>query len=172
MTTRCLHLCATIFLKKNGPIPSSFCLFLFFSHYNFNTNTNWKKHRWCAWDSNPRPHDGRHRRNHGAMAATHFALLLKTAKLTNLTNLRPLSDPDCPPDVEECWEQPWYLRQGISPSQAGTKHHGDLGKDQLEAILKGPPRRSVNILACMICQKLCDQIGIFLSSWWQNLEKK
>ena len=29
-----------------------------------------KKHRWCAWDSNPGPQDGRHRRNHGAMAAT------------------------------------------------------------------------------------------------------
>ena len=25
----------------NGPIPASFCLFSFFSHYNFN-NTNWK----------------------------------------------------------------------------------------------------------------------------------
>ena len=27
-----------------------------------------KKHRWCAWDSNPRPQDGRQRLNHGAMA--------------------------------------------------------------------------------------------------------
>ena len=26
---------------KNGPIPASFCLFSYFSHYNFN-NTNWK----------------------------------------------------------------------------------------------------------------------------------
>ena len=39
-------------MLKNGPIPASFCLFLSFSHYNFN-NTNWKKRRWCAWDSNP-----------------------------------------------------------------------------------------------------------------------
>ena len=30
-----------------------FCLFSFFSRYNF--NTNWKKHWWCAWDSNPGP---------------------------------------------------------------------------------------------------------------------
>ena len=45
-----------------------FCLFSFFSHYNF--NTNWKKHRWCAWDSNPGPQDGRRRQNQGAMAAT------------------------------------------------------------------------------------------------------
>ena len=44
------------------------CLFSFFPHYNFN-NSNWKKCRWCAWDSNPQPHDGRHRRYHGAMAA-------------------------------------------------------------------------------------------------------
>ena len=29
-----------------------------------------KKHRWCAWDSNPGPQDGRRRQNHGAMAAT------------------------------------------------------------------------------------------------------
>ena len=55
------------FFKKNGPIPPSFCLFSSFSHYSFN---NWKKHRWCAWDSNPGPQGGRRRRNHGAMAAT------------------------------------------------------------------------------------------------------
>ena len=58
---------AEVFL--NGPILASFCLFLLFSHYNFK-NTNWKKHRWCAWDLNPGPQDGRHRWNHGAMAAT------------------------------------------------------------------------------------------------------
>ena len=29
-----------------------------------------KKHRWCAWDSNLGPQDGRRRWNHGAMAAT------------------------------------------------------------------------------------------------------
>ena len=28
------------------------------------------KRRWCAWDLNLGPQDGRHRRNHGAMAAT------------------------------------------------------------------------------------------------------
>ena len=56
-------------LKKYGPIPASLCLFLLFSRYNFN-NTNWKKHRWCAWDSNLGPQDGRRRQNHGAMAAT------------------------------------------------------------------------------------------------------
>ena len=55
-------------LFLNGPIPASFCLFLFFFHYNF--NTNWKKCRWFAWDSNPGPQDGRRRWNHGAMAAT------------------------------------------------------------------------------------------------------
>ena len=53
---------------KNGPIPTSFCLFSFFSHYNF--NTNWKKRRWCAQDSNLGSQDGRRRRNHRAMAAT------------------------------------------------------------------------------------------------------
>ena len=63
-----VSLFALVFLK-NGPIPASFCLFSSFSHYNFN-NTNWKKHRWCAWDSNPGPQNGRRRRNHGAIAAT------------------------------------------------------------------------------------------------------
>ena len=43
-----------------------FCLFSSSSsHYNFNS-TNWKKHRWCAWDSNPRPQNGRCRQYHGA----------------------------------------------------------------------------------------------------------
>ena len=53
------------FFKKMGQSRPLFCLFSFFSRYNF--NTNWKKHRWCAWDSNPGPQDGRRRRNHGAM---------------------------------------------------------------------------------------------------------
>ena len=57
------------FFKKNGPIPASFCPFSLFSQYNFN-NTNRKKLRWCAWDSNPGPQDGRRRQNHGVMAAT------------------------------------------------------------------------------------------------------
>ena len=52
----------------NGPIPAPFCLFLFLSHYNF--NTIWKKRSWCAWDSNPGQQDGRWRWNHGAMVAT------------------------------------------------------------------------------------------------------
>ena len=56
------------FSFKNGPIPASFCLFSFFSQYNF--NTNWKKRRWCPWDLNLGPQDGRHRWNHKAMAAT------------------------------------------------------------------------------------------------------
>ena len=56
------------FFKKMGQSRPLFCLFLFFSHYNFN-NTNCKKCRWCAWDLNPGPQDGRHRQNHGAMAA-------------------------------------------------------------------------------------------------------
>ena len=42
-----------IFYQKIGPTPASFCSFSSFSHYNFN-NTNWKKLRWCVWDSNPR----------------------------------------------------------------------------------------------------------------------
>ena len=68
---------ARFFLKKNGPIVASFCLFLFFSRYNCN-NTNWKKHRWCTWDSNPGLQDGGCRQNHRAKAAT----LIKHANRT------------------------------------------------------------------------------------------
>ena len=46
-----------------------FDLFSFFSLATISTQIE-KKHRWCAWDSNPGPQDGRRRRNHGAMAAT------------------------------------------------------------------------------------------------------
>ena len=63
---------------KNGPIPASFCfIFVLFSFqfkwqtYHLN-NINWKKHRWCAWDSNPGRQYGRRRRIHWAMAAPHL----------------------------------------------------------------------------------------------------
>ena len=41
--------CIVFLMGQSRPL---FCLFSFFSSYNFN-NTNWKKHWWCAWDSNP-----------------------------------------------------------------------------------------------------------------------
>ena len=63
----CNHHKEAVLFLKNGPIPASFCLFSFFSCYNF--NTNWKKSRWCAWDTNPGPQDDRRRWNHGAVAA-------------------------------------------------------------------------------------------------------
>ena len=58
-----------------------FVLLAFFSHYNVD-NTNWKKPRWCARDSNPGPLDGRCRRNHGAMVgALHLYLCLSISIL-------------------------------------------------------------------------------------------
>ena len=36
-----------------------------------------KKHRWCAWDSNPGRQDGRHRQIHWAMAAPHKQMFAK-----------------------------------------------------------------------------------------------
>ena len=41
------------FLKKYGPNPASFSLFfvLFTKEHKF--DYKWKKHKWCAWDSNP-----------------------------------------------------------------------------------------------------------------------
>ena len=70
---------------KNGPIPDSFCLFLSFTLYNF--NRNWKKHRWCTWDLNPGPQDGRHRQNHGAVAATRLKMFVFQMKNKNQSTL-------------------------------------------------------------------------------------
>ena len=47
-------------------------LFVYFRSFHIPiqmTNINWKKHRWCAWDSNPGQQDGRRRRIHWAIAA-------------------------------------------------------------------------------------------------------
>ena len=53
----------------NGPMPASFLMFIFVFSKWYNSNLNWKKLRWCAWDSNPGRQDGRRRQIHWAMAA-------------------------------------------------------------------------------------------------------
>ena len=58
-----------VFLKMGESRPL-FCLLSFFSHSNSNDKyIIWKKHRWCAVDSNPGRLDGRRRWIHWAMAA-------------------------------------------------------------------------------------------------------
>ena len=74
------------FFFKNGPIPVSFCLFPPISLYNFN-NTNWKKLRLCAWDSNPRPQDGKRRWIHGAMVAAKRSSLSSFHKMGQIEEL-------------------------------------------------------------------------------------
>ena len=63
-----------LFLKKwanPGLFLFNFVLFSLQFQYKL------KKHRWCAWNSNLGPQDGRHRQNQGAMAATlAYSLLL------------------------------------------------------------------------------------------------
>ena len=76
------------FFLKMGQSTPLFCLFSSFSCYKFN-NTNWKTLRWCAWNSNPGPHDGSHRQNHGAMAAT--------------------------PEVHQVYVMLWHYLQRLSP---------------------------------------------------------
>ena len=52
-----------------GQFRPLFCLFSSFSHSNINynsSNSNWKRHRWCAWDSNLGPLGCKRRRNHRA----------------------------------------------------------------------------------------------------------
>ena len=46
------------YFLKNGPIPTSLCLFSSFSHYNF-SNTNWKMLRLWPTATKPRSHGGR-----------------------------------------------------------------------------------------------------------------
>ena len=62
---------------KNGPIPASFFVYgrPFLITISICKNSN--KLSWCAWDSNPGPHDGRRRQNHGAMAAALTSLLFR-----------------------------------------------------------------------------------------------
>ena len=70
-------------LLKKWPITASFCVFFVLFTFQFkwqiyNLNLiNWKKHRWCAWDSNPGRQDGRCRWIHWAMAAPHYDYLTR-----------------------------------------------------------------------------------------------
>ena len=57
---------SVIFFKKMG---QSRPLFLFIFVFSTCYNLNWKKHRWCAWESNPGRQDGRRERIHWATAA-------------------------------------------------------------------------------------------------------
>ena len=56
------------FFKKMGQSRPLF-LFIFVFSTSYNLNSNWKKRRWCAWDSNPGWQDGRRERIHWATAA-------------------------------------------------------------------------------------------------------
>ena len=49
--------------------PLFLFIFVFSTRYNLNSNLNWKKHRWCAWESNPGRQDGRRKQIHWATAA-------------------------------------------------------------------------------------------------------
>ena len=87
-----LYLTSGLFLTQasfnlflNGPIPASFCLFSSFFDYNIN-NKNWKKHRWCSWDSKPQPQDGRRRKN-GAMVAPKRPSILSDLFITLLNEI-------------------------------------------------------------------------------------
>ena len=80
------------------------CLFLFICiHVLFQyqlqfQNYKLKKHRWCAWDSNPGLQVGRRRWNHGAMAAARMkyysessrALMRATFEVTAERQINPL----------------------------------------------------------------------------------
>ena len=75
-----------VFLKMGQSRP----LLVYFRSFHIPiqmTNKNWKKHRWCAWDSNPGGQDGRCRRIHWAMAAPlQINCLLKKYSSPNLND--------------------------------------------------------------------------------------
>ena len=61
----------------NGPIPASFSVYFRLSTCrNLNSNWNWKKCRWCAWDLNPGRQEGRRRQIHWATAAPHLYIIV------------------------------------------------------------------------------------------------
>ena len=66
-------------MANHGLFCVFFVLFTFqFKWQIYNLNLiNWKKHRWCAWDSNPGRQDGRRRWIHWAMAAPHYDYLTR-----------------------------------------------------------------------------------------------
>ena len=67
---KCLPDICVIFFKKMGQFrPLFLFIFVFSTRHNLNSNLNWKKHRWCAWESNPGWQDGRRERIHWATAA-------------------------------------------------------------------------------------------------------
>ena len=88
-STQFLWVCCIKLTKRNinvwffkyGPIPASFSFIfvLFLLHFQ---KYNWKKRRWCALDSNTGSQNGRHRRNHGAMADALTSMFV--CKLNNL----------------------------------------------------------------------------------------
>ena len=57
-----------LFFLKRGPITASFLFICVFSTC-YNLNSNLKKCRWCAWDSNSGQQDGRRERIHWATVA-------------------------------------------------------------------------------------------------------
>ena len=68
-------ICSSFYLSKSG----HFWICSSFSQHNDTYSAidyNWKKRRWCAWDSNPGPQDVRRRRIHWAMASPSFLLPL------------------------------------------------------------------------------------------------
>ena len=74
LVKRTIELCSFF---KNWPL---LCLSSYFPPSTLhNSNINWWKLRWCAWDSNPGLQNGRSRRIHRAMAAPYRAVQLPRA---------------------------------------------------------------------------------------------
>ena len=80
------------FFKWAQSRPLLLFIFVFSSCYNLNSNLNWFKHRWYAWDSNLGRQDGRRKWIHWAMAAPlgYFSQRILLGELS-LDNWSPVS---------------------------------------------------------------------------------
>ena len=56
-------------------------LFLFIFIFSTCYNLNWKKRRWCAWESNPGRQDGRRKRIHSATATPPYIITFSTGHI-------------------------------------------------------------------------------------------
>ena len=79
-----------------------------------------KKHRWCGWDSNPRPHetkDGSHRQIHRAEAAL-IGVIPLTLDKQNLSHFKRNFKPDvC---MNGRWHNPFLVRLFLQSHGLGT----------------------------------------------------
>ena len=65
-------------------------IFVLLTHHNLDSNLNWKKCWWCAWDLNLGWQDGRREQIHWAMVAPQRSWMFVSAQLPNKFDFCPM----------------------------------------------------------------------------------